>query len=63
MPDKTVVFQYPGDTGEVEIPSAVDENMEVPKSLWIDGDSVGKHAAMIPNSGTMLERRDFGVDP
>jgi hypothetical protein len=31
--DKTVVFQYPGETGLVEIPSAVDENTEVPKTL------------------------------
>jgi hypothetical protein len=31
--DKTVDFQYPGDTGLGEIPSVVDESTEVPKIL------------------------------
>lgn len=31
--DKRVVFQYPGDTGLVEIPSVVDESSDVPKIL------------------------------
>lgn len=60
--DRRVDFHL-GDMGLVDIPSVVDENTEVPKVLWTDGGSTGKHAVMMPRRGTMLVRSDFRAEP
>jgi hypothetical protein len=41
----------------------VDENIDVPKILWMTGGRVGRQATVIPKIGTKHERSDFRVEP